>query len=146
MAVPLKSSWPAVVAEPLSISKLEIVVLHTNVATTVSALKTAAELALGLAPVRLLAVQVVPYPLSLNAPPISVEFLERRFAEMAQEAAVEATVDIRLARDAADVVESEIGPHNIVVIGGRRRRWWPTAAMRLARRLERLGHQVVFTN
>jgi len=138
MAVPFKSSWPAVVAEPVSISKLEIVVLHTNVATTVSALKMAAELASGLAPVRLLAVQVVPFPLSLDAPPVSAEFLENRFVEMVKEAAVEASVDIRLCRDAADAC--------VVVIGGRRRRWWPTAAMRLARRLERLGHQVVFTN
>jgi hypothetical protein len=145
MAVPFKSAWPAVVAEPESISKLEIVVLHTEAAATVSALKMAAELASGLAPVRLLAIQVVPYPLSLDAPPVSVEFLEQHFSQIAQEAAVEAAVDIRLARDAADVIESELGPHCVVVIGGRRR-WWPTASMRLARRLERLGHQVVFTN
>jgi len=145
MAVPFRSAWPAVVAEPVSNSKLEIVVLHTEAAATVSALKMAAELASGLAPVRLLAIQVVPFPLGLDAPQVSVEFLESRFVEMAKEAAVEAAVDIRLARDAADVVESEIGPHCVVVFGGRRR-WWPTATMRLARRLERLGHQVVFTN
>lgn len=145
MAAPFKFARPAVVAEPVSNSKLEIVVLHTEAAATVSALKMAAELASGLAPVRLLAIQVVPYPLGLDAPPVSVEFLEQRFAEMAQEAEVEAAVDIRLARDAGAVMESELGPHCVVVIGGRRR-WWPTAAMRLARRLQRLGHQVVFTN
>ena len=145
MAVPLKPAWPAVVAEPASKSKLEIVVLHTEAAATVSALKMAAELASGLAPVRLLAIQVVPFPLGLDAPPVSVEFLEQRFAQMAKEAKVTVAVDIRLARDAGDVMESELGPHCVVVIGGRRR-WWPTAAMRLARRLERLGHQVVFTN
>ncbi len=64
---------------------------------------------------------------------------------MVSEAAVDAFVDIRLGRDAEDVVENELGPHCVIVMGGRRR-WWPTAAMRLARRLERLGHQVVFTN
>ena len=145
MAVPFKIARPPVVAEPPSISKLEIVVLHTEEAATVSALKMAAELAAGLAPVRLLAIQVVPYPLNLETPPVSVEFLEQRFAEMAREAAVEIAVDIRLARDPADVIENDLGPHCVVVIGGRRR-WWPTASMRLARRLERLGHQVVFTN
>jgi hypothetical protein len=145
MAAPFKSAWPAVVAEPVSISKLEIVVLHTEEVKTVNALKMAAELASGLAPVRLLAIQVVPYPLGLDAPPVSVEFLEKRFSNMASEAGVEARIDIRLCRDAQDVVESELGPHSVVVMGGRRR-WWPTAAMRLARRLERLGHQVVFTN
>ena len=64
---------------------------------------------------------------------------------MTSAAGVNAQVDIRLCRDARAAVESELGPHCVVVIGGRRR-WWPTAAMRLARRLERLGHQVVFTN
>ncbi len=47
-----------------------------------SALKMAAELAAGLAPVRLLlAIQVVPYPLLWYAPPVSVKFLESRFVE-----------------------------------------------------------------
>src|SRR5450631_3341773 len=145
MAAPFKYARPAVVAEPAFISKLEIVVLHTEAEATVSALKMAAELASGLAPIRLLAIQVIPYPLSLDAPPVSVEFLEKRFSNMTSEAGVDAFIDIRLARDAADVVESELGPHCVVVIGGRRQ-WWPTASMRLARRLERLGHQVVFTN
>lgn len=129
----------------VSNSRLEIVVLHTEAKETVGALKMAADLASGLAPVRLVAIQQVPYPLPLDAPPVSVEFLESSFSNMTSAAGVEARIDIRLCRDARDVVESELGPHCVVVIGGRRR-WWPTAAMRLARRLERLGHQVVFTN
>ena len=145
MAVPFKIARSAVVAEPVSNSQLEVVVLHTGEAATMNALKMAAEFASGLAPLRLLAIQVVPYPLSLETPPVSVEFLEQRFAEMAREAAVEIAMDIRLARDAGDVIENDLGPHCVVIIGGRRRRW-PTATMRLARRLEGRGHQLVFTN
>jgi hypothetical protein len=126
-------------------ASLEIVVVHTKPRETFSALKMAAELASGLAPVRLLAVQVVPYPLDLYAPPISAQFLESHFAELVSQATVDASVDIRLGRDAGDVIEDGVGPNSVVVIGGRRR-WWPTATMRLARRLERLGHQVVFSN
>lgn len=136
---------PALEIGQVSNSTLEIVVLHTASKETVGALKMAADLASGLGPVRLVAIQEVPYPLPLDAPPVSVEFLEKRFSNMTSEAGVDARVDIRLCRDARDVVESELGPHCVVVIGGRRR-WWPTAATRLARRLERLGHQVVFTN
>ena len=151
MAIPLKNHpapqtvWPAAVHEQVSGSSLEIVVLHTKAKETLGALKMASELASGLAPIRLLAIQVVPYPLCLDAPQVSAEFLERRFAKMASEAAVNASVDIRLGRDAGDVLESGLGPHSVVVMGGRRW-WWPTATMRLARRLERLGHQVVFAN
>jgi len=144
MAVPFKIARAAEVAKPISNSQFEVVVLHTGEAATINALKVAAEFASGLAPLRLLAIQV-PYPLSLETPPVSVEFLEQRFAEMAREAAVEIAVDIRLARDAGDVIENDLGPHCVVVIGGSRRRW-PTATMRLARHLERRGYQVVFTN
>ncbi len=138
-------NYPVPEIGQVSNSSLEIVVLHTTAKETAGALKMAADLASGLAPVRLVALQEVPYPLPLDAPPVSVEFLEKRFSNMASEAGVEASIDIRLCRDARDVVESELGPHCVVVMGGRRR-WWPTAAMRLARRLEHLGHQVVFTN
>ena len=136
---------PALESAPVSASSLEVVVLHTASEKTVRALKMAADLASGLAPVRLMAIQQVPYPLPLDAPPVSVAFLEQRFSNMTSAAGVDASIDIRLCRDAGDVVERELGPHCVVVIGGRRR-WWPTATMRLARRLERLGHQVVFTN
>jgi hypothetical protein len=151
MAIPLKNhpvlqtDWPAVVPEAISSSSLEIIVLHTKAKETLGALKMASGLASGLAPVRLVAIQVVPYPLALDAPQVSVEFLENRFVKMVSEAAVNASVDIRLGRDTADVLESQLGPHSVVVMGGRRRRW-PTATTRLARRLERLGHQVVFAN
>ena len=141
----LETAGPNVVPGQTSNASLEIVVIHTKPSETLSALRMAAELASGLAPVRLLAVQVVPYPLDLYAPPVSTQFLESHFAELVSQATVNATVDIRLGRDAGDVIEGGVGPHSVVVIGGRRR-WWPTATMRLARRLERLGHQVVFTN
>ena len=144
-ALELHTAGPGANAGQTSHSSLEIVVMHTAPGETISALKMAAELASGLAPVRLLAVQVVPYPVDLYTPPIATEFLEKRFTEMVSEAAVTASVDIRIGRDTGDVIEAGVGPHSVVVIGGRRR-WWPTATMRLARRLERSGHQVVFAN
>jgi hypothetical protein len=144
MAVRLKIDAP-IVSEPLAQSSLEVVVLHTKPKETLGALKMASELARGLAPVRLLAIQTVPYPLDLETPPVAVEFLESRLTTIAQAAAVNASVDIRLGRDTRDVIESGLSPNAVVVIGGRRP-WWPTATLRLARRLERSGHQVVFTN
>jgi hypothetical protein len=151
MAIPLKNhptlqtDWPAAISDQTCGSSLEIVVLHTKAKETLRALKMAGELAHGLAPIRLLAIEVVPYPLDLDAPQVSAEFLESRFLGIATEAAVDAVVDIRLGRDMGDVLESGLGPRSVVVMGGRRWRW-PTATMRLARRLERLGHQVVFAN
>lgn len=141
----LQPVWPVEVVDQASNASLEIVVLHTNPKETPGALKMAGTLANDLAPIRLLVAQTVPYPLPLEAPPVSVEFLEDRTGRMVSEAGINVSVDIRLGRDAGDVIEAGVGPHSVIVIGGRRR-WWPTATMRLARRLERLGHQVVFAN
>src|SRR5260221_1730414 len=58
----LQTAGPVVVPGQPSSPSLEIVVIHTQPKETLGALKIAAELASGLAHVRLLAVQVVPYP------------------------------------------------------------------------------------
>jgi hypothetical protein len=112
--------------------QVEVVVVHTAIPTTLVALKTAATLAKGLsARVRLLVPQVVPYALPLEHPPVPISFTERRFRTVAEKAAV-------------------LRPRSLIVVGARSTSWWsrawPSAETRLARRLRRLGHQVVFAN
>ncbi|HVP00415.1 MAG TPA: hypothetical protein VMT15_20225 [Bryobacteraceae bacterium] len=121
-------------------ASLEVVVLHTTIPETLAALKTAARLADGLsARIRLLVLQVVPYPLPLDQPQVALPFTERRFRTLADNAAIETNVDIHLVRDCNRALESLLEPHSVVVTGTRRH-WW---ANRLFRRLERAGHQVV---
>ena len=127
-------------------SPLEVVVLHTTTKGTLQALKTAACIAQGLAAqIRLLVPQIVPYPLPLESPAIPKEFTERRFRTVASEATVETYIDIRLCRDRWALLESALKPRSLVVLSGRRS-WWPTSESRLAGRLQRLGHQVVFAD
>ena len=127
-------------------SPLEVVVLHTTTKGTLRALKTAACIAQGLAArIRLLVPQAVPYPLPLDSPSIPKEFTERRFQTVASEAGVETRIDIRLCRDRWVLLESALKPRSLVVLSGRRS-WWPTSESRLAGRLRRLGHQVVFAD
>jgi hypothetical protein len=125
---------------------LEITVLHTTTEGSLQALKAAAELARGVgADIRLLVPQVVPFPLPLDEPQVSVEFAQRRFRTVAADAGVDTRVDIRLCRDKEQMIRSALPPHSVIVLGGRRG-WWPTSEARLAKRLERLGHSVVFAN
>jgi hypothetical protein len=127
-----------------SIGSLEVVVLHTTIPATLCALRTAAGLADGLgARIRLLVPQLVPFALPLDSPPIARDFLERRFRTVASDVEVETHVDIRLCRDQWTVLQSALRPHSLVVLGGRGS-WWPSAEKRLAQRLRRAGHQVVF--
>jgi hypothetical protein len=123
---------------------MEVVVLHTTIEETLAALKAAAQLADGLsARIRLLVLEVVPYPLPLDRPNVPLPFTRRRFRTLAQGSAVETNVDIHLVRDPDKAIGSVLEPHSVVVMGARRR-WWPCAHGRVARRLERMGHSVVF--
>jgi len=123
---------------------LEVVVLHTTTPATLRSLRTAAELAAGLAVrIRLLVLEVVPYPLEIDAPRVPLEFTQRRFRTVASEARVDTLVDIRLGRDRQGMLESALKPGSVVVLEDGA--WW-TSKHRLAKRLERLGHQVVLAN
>jgi hypothetical protein len=125
-------------------ASLEVVVLHTTVSGTLEALKTAAHLAHGLsARIRILVLEVVPYPLPLNRPDVSLPYSQRHFRTLAESAAIETSVDIHLVRDPEKVLDSVLEPHSVVVMGARRT-WWPSASSRMAKSLERKGHQVVY--
>jgi hypothetical protein len=138
MAFPILSGMATVVSQQAT---LEVVVLHTKISETLHALKTAAQLAQGLSGrIRLLVLEVVPYPLPLHQPDVSLPYTQRRFRTLAEKASIETTVDIHLVRDPQKVLDSVLEPHSIVVVGARRS-WWRN---RTGKRLERMGHQVVY--
>lgn len=121
---------------------LHVFVLFTSLDLTRAALRKAAALTRNLAArITLFAVQVVPYPLPLDRPPVSPEFLENRLTAVALE--VEAQVDVHtvFARDLDAGFERVLAPHSLIVIATRKR-WWPTAEMKLTRSLVRAGHSV----
>ncbi len=123
---------------------LEVVVLHTTTKATLQSLRTAAELAAGLAArIRLLVLEVVPYPLDVETPRVPVEFTQKRFWTVASEARVDTLIDIRLGRDSRRMLEKALKPGSLVVL--ERGAWW-TSKYWLAKRLERLGHQVVLSS
>ena len=126
-------------------SRLNLDVVFTSVEPTLAALKTAGALASRLnARITLVVPQIVPYPLLLKTPPVLIDFNERRFRIIASQCPVAVTVRIYLCRDTAETLAGVLKPDSVVVLGGRRR-WWPTAEKRLARKLRRMGHEVIFT-
>jgi hypothetical protein len=126
-------------------SKLNISVVFTSVDATLAALKEAGNLASSLGGhITLIVPQVVPYPLPLARPPVSVDFNERRLRVIASNCRVETRVSIYLCRDPLETLKSVLKPHSLVVVGCRKR-WWATAEKRLASKLRRAGHEVVVT-
>ena len=129
---------------------LDVVVMFTDVPGTLKALKAAAELAHNLnGRIRLLAPQVVPYPLPLESPHVSREFHERRFQTLASHLSPTVRIDTRvelcLCRDRDAALCEALEPEALVVIGAHRP-WWPTAEKALARKLRRKGHHVILVD
>ena len=127
-------------------SVLNIAVIFTSVNATLEALRQAGSLASSLgAHVTLLALQVVPYPLPLESPPVLLDWNENRFQRIAEESPVETTVRLYLCRETLQTLRDVLNPGSLVVIGARKN-WWPfSREKRLARSLRRAGHDVVFT-
>jgi len=114
---------------------VEVTVLHVSTERTLKAVEMATRLSKDLAAeIRLLVLQVVPYPLPLDTPDVPVEFIRNSFAELVAGANVRLQVDIRLGRDRRVMFESAIRPGSVVLIGCPRP-WWPTPEMRAAKRL-----------
>lgn len=127
-------------------SRLNICVVFTSLEPTLAALHKAGVLASRLsARITLLVAQVVPFPLPLSSPPVLLDWNERRFQRIAAESPVETTVSIYLCRDQVETLTSVLSRHSLVVVGGGRRWWWPAAGKRLAWKLRRAGHEVIFT-
>ena len=124
---------------------LEVNVVFTKPEATLAALKTARDLARGLsAQIRLLVMLVVPYPLSLDRPPVSVAFAARRAKSLASKAATDMRIELYLCREWRQTLQVLLKPGSTLVIGGKKR-WWPTPERRLARWLKASGHQVILT-
>jgi hypothetical protein len=115
---------------------IEVGVLFASPSGTLSALKTAAALAVDLdAHISLICVQVVPYTLPLERPPVSVDFLAERLRSVADEAGVPVEVHLYFARDVLETLEALVHPDTILVSG--------RASRKLIKHLLSHGYSVV---
>ena len=134
--------WPTRSAAPRSI-QLPLYVLFTNPRQTRAALAHAQTLARGLdATITLLAIQQVPYPLSVSQPPISVDFLARRLRQLAPDDST-LHIQICLCRDARTAARDLLPPGALLLIGTGS--WFHRRFHRLASQLTQAGCSVIQT-
>lgn len=125
---------------------LAVTVLHTSNRSTLRAVQEIVRLTHGLNPnIRLLVLQVVPYPLSIEKPDVALEFIGESLVELLLPIGLEIHVDIRVGRDRAAMLESAFTRQSMIVVGSGRR-WWGGADARVIKLLRRLGHQVISTD
>jgi hypothetical protein len=118
---------------------LDLVVPFTTPDLTRIAIKAAERLSPGLhASVRLLKVQLVPFPLQQS--PVHLGFLKRQLEAFQSELPLSA--HILLAREYEPDLMRALGPGSIVILASKCRPW-RTRSESLAAKLRRGGHQVV---
>ena len=129
---------------PAAISSLQVVIPHRTAQLTRAALKYAASLSNDLnARIRLIDVYVVPYGVSLDEPPVNPRHLARKIRQLAQESAVPVSAEVVYARDWEQGFRRSLAPSSLVLMTIKRS-WWRTSDKRLAARLRKIGHQIVW--
>ena len=123
---------------------LQVIIPHRSPPFTRAALKYAASLSTDLSVrLRLVDVHVVPYGVPLDEPTVDPRHLTRRIRALAQESIVPISADVVYARDWEQGLRRALSPGSIVLMAIRRT-WWRTSEKRLAARLRKLGHQVIW--
>jgi len=120
---------------------LDIVVPYTTRPLTRAALTAARRLSAGLLPlIRMVRTQVVPFPLQLEAAPVSTAVLREQLVPLAEEFGV--PLQICFTRDSRDGLLHTLAKDSVVVIAARRR-WWKSREERLGIWLRQRGWNVV---
>ena len=122
-------------------AELDLVVPFITPELTRAALDAANSMGGGLnATLRLVKVQVVPFPLDLDQSPVYIDFLKDQLTHFRSELPV--TGEVRLAREFEAALLSTLGRDSVVILATRKRPW-RTRTERLAATLRRAGHKVV---
>lgn len=125
-------------------AELDLVVPFTTPELTRAALDAASRMGKGLnATIRMIRVQIVPFPLDIDQSPVYIDFLKEQMATLSSGRPVAA--EIRLARGFEEGLLGTLGSESVVVLATPKR-LWTTRNERLAARLRRAGHMVVLVN
>jgi len=123
-------------------AEIEVVVTHTEWATTAAVLKRASELLAGLnARVTLLAVHTVPYPAPLSSAAASHAHLVGQLVDLATQSSLTVTPHVVLARGREEGFRYVLKAESTVLVGSKKQ-LWQTSEERLARTLANDGHKV----
>jgi hypothetical protein len=126
------------------IPEIQVVIPHKTPQLTRAALKYAASLANDLnVRLRLIDVHVVPWGISLDEPTVDPKYLTRRIRGLAQESTLPVSAEVVYARDWEQGLRRSLSPGSLVLMAIQRS-WWRTSDKRLAARLRKLGHQVIW--
>jgi hypothetical protein len=122
-------------------ARLDLVIPFTTPELTMAAVQAANRLGEGLdAGIRLLKIQVVPWPLQLNQSPVPKEFLTAQLQRFGSPVPMKR--EIRFAREFEPGLRGALNEHSLVILATHKRPW-RTRTEHLAAQLRRDGYNVV---
>jgi hypothetical protein len=88
-------------------------------------------------------VQVVPFPCTLNQPPVDRKFSECRLNDLLKESGLPGRGTVVYTRDWLEGFRKVLELGSLVIVASKKR-WWQTREEKLARTLMEAGHDVMF--
>ena len=123
---------------------LDVVIPYKTPKLTAAALECAVSMGQGLdIRLRLIQVYVVPYALPLDKPDVSPDHLKDSLRRIAKKCAVPISPELIFARDWEAGFRRTLRPHSVVVIPIQKA-WWRSHDKRMAERMRKHGHQVIW--
>ena len=123
---------------------LEVAIPFRSPELTTAALERAASLGHELSVnLRLIDVHVVPYALPLDEPSVCRDHLENNLRRVAEQSAIRVQPELVFARDWEDGFRRTLRPRSVVLIPIQKS-WWRSHDKRMAERLRKQGHQVIW--
>ena len=124
---------------------LKVQVVATTVDGTRAALVAARTMAAGLgARIDVVVPHVVPYGEAIEHPTIAPTFVGRRIQALADQLSMDVDVRVCVCRTHTAALTQWLVRDAVVLVGGRRRRGWPTREQRLAVSLAEHGYNALF--
>jgi hypothetical protein len=125
-------------------SSIDLVVPFTNPELTRAAVAAANSMGTELgARIRLIKIQIVPYPMEPRQSPVALDFLREQLLHFRSTLPVDP--EIRFAREFAPALLSALRRDSVVVLASKKRPW-RTRTERLAAVLQQAGHKVVLVH
>lgn len=122
-------------------ARLDLVVPFTNPELTRTAISAANRLGTGLdSSIRLIKVQVVPWPMDLHQSPVPIEFLEQQLSSFRSD--IPTRSEIVFARELEAGLAGALHENSLILLATKNRPW-RTRTERLAAHLQQAGYRVL---
>ena len=137
---------PSELEQPVQVRAVEVAIPFKTPELTIAALESATSLGHQLnMNLRLIHVHVVPYSLPLDKPSVRLGHLENNLRRIAERSAIPVRPELVFARDWEDGFRRALRPRSVVLIPIQKS-WWRSHDKRMAERLRKHGHQVIWVD